>query len=77
VNVAHFLDVYNPKIEYTGTSTCELIFKQIMSTERREHAHCNEISLVSKLLFLVYRSFTRCGPLIMGYVYNKFKPRTL
>jgi hypothetical protein len=30
------------------------------------------ISLVSdsELLFLVYRCFTRCGPLIMGYVYS-------
>jgi hypothetical protein len=42
VNLAHFLDVYNPKI--LGLSH-EFIFKQFMSAGRREHAHCNERKL--------------------------------
>jgi hypothetical protein len=47
MNLANFLDVYNPKIVYPGTFTL-IYLKQFMSTERREHAHCNEHKLVSR-----------------------------
>jgi hypothetical protein len=76
VNLAHFLDVYNPKIVRLSR---EFIFKQFMSTERRENARCNEYKFVSRdsqfpwclscCFWYVYHSFTRRVQLIMGNVY--------
>jgi hypothetical protein len=74
VNLAHFLDVYSPKIVYTRTFTWIYLLNNLclLKEEKTPVAMStnSSISLVSDLLFLVYHCFTRRVPLIMGYVYR-------
>jgi hypothetical protein len=75
VNLALFLNIRYPKIVITGTCAWRYLYIFYVYWKKRTSLlqwtetrfPCLPFSLVTELLFLVYPSWTWCGPLIMGY----------